>query len=137
VLELRRLDSRQTRDAEFAAIRCDLHLAGQRQHVGCEASGEEQGGLILARDSVRMALLEHMREIRQAVGEQVDGNGVNGDFHWLPPRGGVNYRARHLNRPKRWRACPSGETIRSHFRGIAPGVSHLWAPAQLAVLAKV
>jgi DNA-binding transcriptional LysR family regulator len=43
----------------------------------------------------------------------------------------------HLNRPRPWRACPPGETIGSHFRGIAPGLSQLWAPAQLAVLAKV
>ncbi len=38
---------------------------------------------------------------------------------------------------KPWHARPSGETIGSHFRGIAPGLSQLWAPAQLAVLAKV
>src|SRR6185437_6203711 len=53
------------------------------------------------------------------------------------PGGGLEYRTLHLNQLKPWRACPSGETIGSHFRGIASRVSQLWTPAQLAVLAKV
>ena len=93
VLELRRFDTCQTRHAEFASIRSDLNLAGQREHVGREARGEEQGGVVLARDGMGVAFLEHVREIGQAVGEQVDGDGVNRDFHWLSPRGGVDYRA--------------------------------------------
>src|SRR6185312_16597636 len=97
---------------------------------------KEQGGVLLAGDGMRVPFLQDVREIRECVGEQIDGHCMVGNLHWVPPRV-REHRKANLNHLKPWRACPSGETIGSHFRGIASRVSQLWTPAQLAVLAKV
>src|SRR6185437_605670 len=137
VLELRRFHCGEPRHTELGHVGGDLDLARQREHVGRETRGEEQAGVVLAGDGMGMALLEQVREVRKGVGEQLDGYGVDGDLHALPLAGGWDGCCKHIRPRKPWRACPPGETIVSHFRGIAPGLSQLWAPAQLAVLAKV
>src|SRR6266705_4390587 len=85
VLPARRLGAGEARGRPFRSVGGDLDLAGQRKHVGREASAEERRRIDFLRLGEARRLVEDRVEVAEGLDENGNGSLVHRECHDMSP----------------------------------------------------
>ena len=86
VVVLGRLVARQAGRGTLREVARNAHLGRQREHVGEQPRVDQHRGVDLARNRVRRALVEDVRQVAEHADEQRCGQRMHQAGHFFPPR---------------------------------------------------